>query len=811
MHAAEKTWQVGVNLFKQGKYVVTHPQLLAQAAKMGARGVSTLGKLAFGPSDPPTRFKGPLTRNKLGVWSRPVSLDAVKTIGRATGSTVNDVLFTAMLGGLRRYLEMHGENTRDLELRATVPVNLRDPERALELGNHFGLVFPALPVGVIDPLERIRLMREEMNRIKSSPEAMITLGALHAAAVAPQDIQDLVVNFLGSKTSAVMTNVPGPRQKLFLAGAPLKHIIFWVPQSGRVGMGISIFSYAGEVIMGIAADTGLVPDPENIIEAFHQEFDMLLEQARNLSNDPQTATQTPSHRRSLMHIPSLLLKQLYTFASLENIDDGVKFSVKNRLSDATLLGVSGLQLGDTEVPLDKVALRLDDGRQISPTELAAQPVDFPLRRVIEVVAHIPHLPKGKHKIELEFDSKPFGKLRLKVADSITDDHEHLVRIPRNKKDDYGPEAIKARQKFVKDLTGVKLDHVGKYSIDPHGTQGNIEHFTGIAQIPLGIAGPITLHGEHAQGDFLIPMATTEGTLVASYNRGIKLLNLCGGVKTTVIADAMQRAPVFELEDARAAREFVVWVKENFAEIASHAEATSSVAKLQDIDPYLAAKFAYLRFNFTTGDAAGQNMVGRATFAACSWILDHYKGIKHFYLESNFATDKKASQVNIMRTRGKRVVAEAVIKHDILQEVMRVETESLAYHANVANVGSILSGANNNGLHSANAITAIFIATGQDVANVAESSAGIIYLDLLPNKDLYISITIPSLIVATFGGGTGLTTQQECLKIMGCSGRDKVKKLAEIIAGVVLAGELSLASAISSSDWVSSHEQYGRNR
>ncbi|HQV33023.1 MAG TPA: wax ester/triacylglycerol synthase family O-acyltransferase, partial [Calditrichia bacterium] len=288
VHAAEKTWQVGVNLFKQGKYVVTHPQLLAQAAKMGARGVSTLGKLAFGPSDPPTRFKGPLTRNKLGVWSRPVSLDAVKTIGRATGSTVNDVLFTAMLGGLRRYLEMHGENTRDLELRATVPVNLRDPERALELGNHFGLVFPALPVGVIDPLERIRLMREEMNRIKSSPEAMITLGALHAAAVAPQDIQDLVVNFLGSKTSAVMTNVPGPRQKLFLAGAPLKHIIFWVPQSGRVGMGISIFSYAGEVIMGIAADTGLVPDPENIIEAFHQEFDMLLEQARNLSNDPQT-------------------------------------------------------------------------------------------------------------------------------------------------------------------------------------------------------------------------------------------------------------------------------------------------------------------------------------------------------------------------------------------------------------------------------------------------------------------------------------------------------------------------------------------
>ena len=165
----------------------------------------------------------------------------------------------------------------------------------------------------------------------------------------------------------------------------------------------------------------------------------------------------------------------------------------------------------------------------------------------------------------------------------------------------------------------------------------------------------------------------------------------------------------------------------------------------------------------------------------------------------------------MRTRGKRVTAEAVILRDKLIQHMRVEPESLAYHAGIANVGSILSGANNNGLHSANAITAMFIATGQDVANVAESSAGLIYTELTPEKDLYISITIPSLIVATYGGGTGLATQRECLDILGCNGRGKVNKLAEIIAGVVLAGELSLASAISSSDWVSSHEEYGRNR
>ena len=282
--------------------------------------------------------------------------------------------------------------------------------------------------------------------------------------------------------------------------------------------------------------------------------------------------------------------------------------------------------------------------------------------------------------------------------------------------------------------------------------------------------------------------------MASYNRGMKVLNACGGVKCTIVEDAMQRAPVFVFADARGAREFVKWVRNNFQQIAAEAEATTSVGKLLYIDDYLANKFAYLRFNYSTGDAAGQNMVGRATFAACSWILDHYKDNKiyHFYLESNLATDKKASQVNIMHTRGKRVTAEAILKRDVLIQHMRVEPESLVYHGQVSNVGAILSGANNNGAHSANAITAIFIATGQDVANVSESSAGIMYTELTPERDLYISITIPSLIVATYGGGVGLATQRECLELMDCFGRNKVRKFAEIVAGAVLAGEISLA-------------------
>lgn len=510
-------------------------------------------------------------------------------------------------------------------------------------------------------------------------------------------------------------------------------------------------------------------------------------------------------------IPSLLLKQLYTFGSLENIDGGVQFSIKNRLSDATLKEIEYIKLDGQDVDLTAVTLHFGDDDTKTPAQLTQDTIPFPLRRIVTIRTACPHLEKGKHKIEIKFKTEPFGTLNLKVDDTISEKNHRRIHIPRSNADDYAPDIIKQRQEFAREFTGQQLDHITHYSFDPHIANGNIENFSGVAQIPIGFAGPLTIHGEHAQGDFLIPLATTEGTLVASYNRGIKLLNLSGGVKVSVVDDAMQRAPVFVFNDAREAREFVKWVNENLAQIREEAEATSSVAKLSYIDPFLASKFAYLRFNYTTGDAAGQNMVGRATFAACSWIIDNYPNIQHFFLESNLATDKKASQVNLMRTRGKRVTAEAIVKRDVLIQHMRVEPENLFYHGGIANVGAILSGANNNGLHSANAITAMFIATGQDVANVSESSAGVIYTELTPDRDLYISITIPSLIVATYGGGTGLATQKECLGLLGCIGKGKVKKFAEIVGGTVLAGELSLASAISSSDWVSSHEAYGRNR
>ena len=512
----------------------------------------------------------------------------------------------------------------------------------------------------------------------------------------------------------------------------------------------------------------------------------------------------------------MLLKLLYTRGSLHNLPDGqgVAFSIKNRLDTVKITSFQQVQVGDVVVPAAQVTIDLGNGETRPAADLGAdgQALELPVGRALTFVLATPALPEGIHSVQVWFSTDVFGDLHVEVEDAIVG-HDQRVRIPRSDEDDYSDAAIQARQRFAEQFAQQKFTHLKHYSFDAHALQGNCEHFVGVAQVPVGLAGPLTVNGEHAQGDFLIPMATTEGTLVASYNRGIQVLNLCGGVKCTVIGDAMQRAPVFVFADARGARDFGQWVADSLERIRPEAESTSRIAKLQYIDTYLSNKFAYLRFNFSTGDAAGQNMVGRATFAACSWILANYTGpkIEHFYLESNFATDKKASQINIMRTRGKRVVAEAVVKRDVLMQRMRVTPEQLAYHGQVSNVGAFLSGANNNGAHSANGITALFIATGQDVANVSESSAGILYSEVTAAGDLYISITIPSLIVATHGGGTGLATQNECLQMLGCVGRGTVRKFAEIVAGVVLAGELSLGAAISSSDWVSSHEQYGRNR
>lgn len=384
-------------------------------------------------------------------------------------------------------------------------------------------------------------------------------------------------------------------------------------------------------------------------------------------------------------------------------------------------------------------------------------------------------------------------------------------IPRSREDNYSLEEIAKRREFLTAKTGASMDCVSSFTIDPQVTKGNVENFIGTLQMPLGVAGPLHITGEHAKGDFYVPLATTEGTLVASYSRGMRVISECGGVKTTVVKHSMQRAPVFMFEDAMQAREFGQWLVSDFEAVKEAAEKTTSSGKLINIEQYPIGNMLYARFCYTTGDAAGQNMTGKATFAACEWIKANHPLKPEYILSGAMDTDKKHSAMNAINGRGKRVIAEFVLKRDVARERLGVDTEALYHYRQIASVGAIQSGAAYSGAHSANGIASLFIATGQDEANVAESHAGITYAKLLENGDYYWSITLPAVICATYGGGTGLPGQRECLEMLGCYGAGKADKFAEIVAAVVLAGDISLTSAVIAGDWVTSHEELGRNR
>lgn len=393
----------------------------------------------------------------------------------------------------------------------------------------------------------------------------------------------------------------------------------------------------------------------------------------------------------------------------------------------------------------------------------------------------------------------------------TGDEGLRTRIPRDADDDYSEPAARTRRDFLSARTGADLTDVANYSFDPQTLRGNIENFIGAAQVPIGIAGPLLVTGEHAQGEFYVPLATTEGALVASYNRGMRLLHEAGGVTATVVDDRMQRSPVFMFANALHAREFGAWVDEHLDGIAAAAEATTRVGEFIGIQKFATGPLLHLRVNFRTGDAAGQNMTSKATLAACEWMQANHPDHPQFMLSGNTDTDKKHSAMNTIMTRGKRVIAEATLPADALRDVMKVDPSALFHARQISQAGAFLAGSANNGSHAANGLTALFIATGQDVANVAESHAAITYTQLLENGDYYWSITVPSLIVGTYGGGTGLSTQRECLALLGCTERGSAHKLAEIAAALVLAGEISLASAVLHGDWVTGHESLGRNR
>ena len=265
-------------LLNQGREALVNPDKLAEMVQSGASAVNVLARLIQRPADPKTSFKGRVTITKKAAWSSPIPLDDVKRIGKAVGATVNDVLLAVATGAMRRYLIGRGDHVEGEDVHAVLPVNLRPEEELGKLGNRFGLVFVALPVGVADPLERLATVRRRMNRLKKSPEAGVVFSVLQLLGIAKPELLALGVDFFGSKATLVMTNVPGPRKHLYFAGQKLKNMMFWVPQSAHLGLGVSIFSYAGEVRVGVATDAALVPDPDTLVQHVHGELDLLLEE-----------------------------------------------------------------------------------------------------------------------------------------------------------------------------------------------------------------------------------------------------------------------------------------------------------------------------------------------------------------------------------------------------------------------------------------------------------------------------------------------------------------------------------------------------
>lgn len=260
----------------EAKDLVTRPSHLATRAKQAGGGTKSLALLLAMRPDSDTRFKGRAVAQKQAAWSKPIEVETIKAIGHATGAKVNDVLMAAATGGIRRYLDDQGDDTDGIEIRAAVPFNVRPPERAHELGNAFALVFLRLPVSLENPVERFDLLKSRMDTIKKSKEPAVVFGILQSIGFAPKWVHKLVVKMFSEKCSLVITNVPGPTEQLHLMGVPVDSLMFWVPQAGDIGLGISILSLNGRVLVGVAADANLVSDPNELVAAFEAEFDSLV-------------------------------------------------------------------------------------------------------------------------------------------------------------------------------------------------------------------------------------------------------------------------------------------------------------------------------------------------------------------------------------------------------------------------------------------------------------------------------------------------------------------------------------------------------
>ncbi|MCD5425691.1 MAG: hydroxymethylglutaryl-CoA reductase (NADPH), partial [Methanosarcinaceae archaeon] len=378
-------------------------------------------------------------------------------------------------------------------------------------------------------------------------------------------------------------------------------------------------------------------------------------------------------------------------------------------------------------------------------------------------------------------------------------------------------SIKLRRKAIENYTNIKFEHIQQYSIDIASvTKKNIENMIGVVQVPLGVAGPLSIKGEFANGTYYIPLATTEGALVASVNRGCSVISKSGGSNVCILQDEMTRAPVFKFDTIVQAKKFCEWVKnpDNFNTMKEKAKETTRFGELLKCEPFVVGNTVYLRFSYDTKDAMGMNMVTIATEKVTEFIIEKIE-CKLISLSGNMCIDKKPASINTILGRGTTVVADVIIPKKVVENTLKSTPTAMVdvnYRKNL--LGSIRAGSLGFNAHAANIIGATYLACGQDIAHVVEGSLAITTMELTDNEDLYCSVTLPALPIGTVGGGTTVGTQEECLKMLGVNGSgiiagENSKKLAEIIAVTVLAGEISLIGAQATGHLASAHKQLGR--
>ncbi len=394
-----------------------------------------------------------------------------------------------------------------------------------------------------------------------------------------------------------------------------------------------------------------------------------------------------------------------------------------------------------------------------------------------------------------------------MAESADD---RIRLVPRLKNQGYRREQVAQRRSWIEKQTGAALPHVGTFSIDSEDLRGNIENPVGVAQVPLGIAGPLRVRGEHADGIFYLPLATTEGALVRSYERGMVALTRAGGAEARVYVDANRVSPIFTCSSVAQAHDFSRRLGERFDEVRAAAEATTSHGRLIAAECLPVGRKVIVDFSFFTADAQGMNMIVKAADAACRFIVEKIGG-ERYLIFSGYNSEKRASGSLLRGGKGKKVVAGAELPRAVVERVLRTTPEAMVEMWNQTVLGHLTTGSFGYNGHFANGLTAFYIACGQDTANVANAAVGITHFELTGGGDLYASVTLPSLTVATVGGGTQLGTGRECLRMLGCDGTGKARKLAEIFAAALLGGELSMGAAIASGQFVAAHESLGRNR